>query len=96
MNKKQLKCSWRGDCKGCILATAVFHTWLVGLKITKSVYKIILYLYQYIDKIYVNKKKHYPSLHNAGPQGSPLLSTNVAVSPLYGLTVVSWEWNKSI
>ena len=28
-------------------------------------------------------------IHNAGPQGYPLLSTNVGVSPLHGLIVAS-------
>ena len=35
------------------------------------------------------------AIHNAGPQGYPLLSANVGVSPLYGLIVASLRINQT-
>ena len=45
----------------------------------------------YIIIIDVNKNRHCHSRHYAVPQGFPLLSTNVGVSPLYGPIVASWQ-----
>ena len=36
INKRQLKDTRRADCKGCLLAIATDHNFLLGLKITKS------------------------------------------------------------
>ena len=46
-------------------------------------------LYIYINTIGVIKNHHCRSWHNTGPQGSPLLSTNVRASSLYGIIVAS-------
>ena len=74
--------SWRADCTWCVLATTIFHTLLLGIKIKKSakyifqllvtfVWEIYKSLYIYINAIYLNKNHHFSSWHNAGSQGYP-------------------------
>ena len=93
--------SWRTDCKRCSLARTTFHNFMLGLEITKLktfifqpqvlfVWERYKSLYIYINATYVNENHHCRLWHNAGPQDSPLLSTNLGVSPLYGLVVSSF------
>ena len=49
-------------------------------------------LYIYYNMIYVIKNNTV--VHNAGPQGYPLLSTTVGLSPLHGLIVASLRINQ--
>ena len=98
--KINFKDSRKVDWTGCYLATATYHALLLGLKITKSakyffqvqvmfVLERYKSLYIHVNTIHVSKNHHCYSQYDEGLQGSPLLSTNVGVSPLYRLVVAS-------
>ena len=99
ISKKQLKGNWRADCTERLLTTPTCHTFLLGLKITKSAKYIfqvqVMFVwaryksfYIYINTIYVNKNHH---------SWSPRLSFIIrkcGVSPFYGLIVASLRINQ--
>ena len=101
--KNSLKISEEKIVQGIqLFATTASHTLLLGLKITKSAkyifqVQVMFVLARYNSfYIYINTiLKTNTVVHNVGPQGYPLLSINVGVSPFYGLIVASPRINQT-
>ena len=69
-------------CLDLLLLESIFFKCKLCLfeqDISRSIFILIRYTYLKISTV----------VHDLGPQGYPLLSTNVGVSPLYGLIVAS-------
>ena len=94
--KKQPKDSWGSDCTGhctCNDNLSYFVAWTCCC--LKVYFSSASSFEQDISRsMFISIRCTNTAVHKAGPQGYPLLSTNVGVSPLHGLIVASLRINQ--